>query len=133
MVPGTISYMPVGTVLCNRANTNSIVGADISLYSIVGAINSYMVRPPHASRHRQCCGRRHLPYQENMVKAITCLWASTVLQVPTSAIPEQDDVTSHVRLTTNSIVGVISSHTGRPPHMPLSIDSVTGAGIYRTE
>ena len=40
-----------------------------------------------------------------MVKALTCLWATTELQEPTSAIPEQDDVTSHVHLTTNSIVG----------------------------
>ena len=34
-------YTPVGTVLCNRPDTNSIVGADISLYSIVGAGNSH--------------------------------------------------------------------------------------------
>ena len=41
----------------------------------MGAINSHMVRlPPRASGHRQCCGRRHLPYQVSMVKALTCLW-----------------------------------------------------------
>ena len=43
---------PAGTVLCNHPDTNSIVGADIFLYSIVGVVNSHIVRPPHASRHR---------------------------------------------------------------------------------
>ena len=56
--------------------------------------------PPHASRHQQCCGRRHLPYQANIVKPPTYLWASTVWQAPTSAIPEEDDATSHMHLTT---------------------------------
>ena len=60
--------------------------------------------PPHASGHQQCYGRRHLPYQANMVKPPTCLWASTVWQAPTSAIPEEDDATSHVHLIINSIV-----------------------------
>ena len=70
------------------------------------------------------------------------------MQVPTSAIPEQDDVTSHVHLTTNSIMGAINSHTvraptclwasivlrvprftipsehGETPHMPLGINSI---------
>ena len=32
-------------------------------------------------------------------------WATTVWQAPTSAIPEEDDATSHVHLTLNSIVG----------------------------
>ena len=32
-----------------------------------------------------------------------------------------------------NIVGVINSYTVRPPHMPLGIDSVVGAGFYRTE
>ena len=31
-----------------------------------------------------------------------------------------------------SIVGAINSHTVRPPHMPLGIDSVVDAGFYRT-
>ena len=35
---GTIPCMPAGTVLLNHPNTNSIVGADICVYSIVGAI-----------------------------------------------------------------------------------------------
>ena len=39
MVPGTISCTPTGTVLYNHPDTNNIVGADIFLYSIVGAIN----------------------------------------------------------------------------------------------
>ena len=71
----------------------------------------------------QCCGRPQLPYQANTVKPPTCLWTSTVLwasaftvsgeygktptclwvstvwQAPTSAIPEEDDATSHVHLT----------------------------------
>ena len=64
MIPGTIPCTPTGTVLCNRLDTNSVVGADIFPYSIMGAINS---------------------------------------------------------------------HTVRLPHMPLGIDSVVGAGIYRTE
>ena len=32
-----------------------------------------------------------------------------------------------------SIVGAVNSHAIRLPHMPLCIDSVVGAGIYRTE
>ena len=55
--------------------------------------------PPHASGHQQCCGRQHLPYQANMVKPPTCLWVSTVWQAPTSAIPEEEDATSHIHLT----------------------------------
>ena len=46
MIPGTIPCTPAGTVLCNRPDTNNIIGADISLYSIVGAVNSHTVRPP---------------------------------------------------------------------------------------
>ena len=64
MTPGTIPCTPVGIVLRNRPNTNNIVGADISLYSIVGIVK--------------------LPY-------------------------------------------------GQAPHVPLGIDSVVGAGIYRTK
>ena len=105
MILGIVPYTPKGTVLCNRPDTNSVAGADIFLYSIVGAINSHTVRPPHASGHRQCCGRRHLPYQMNMVKLLTCLWGLTVWQVPTFAIPEQNDVASHVHLTSNNVVG----------------------------
>ena len=95
---------PAGTVLCNRPNTNSIVGTNISLYSIVGAADSHTVRPP------------------------TCLWASIVLwvpgftvlgergetphmplgikqylQVPTSTIPKEGNATSHRHLTFYSI------------------------------
>ena len=87
-------------VLHNCPNTNSIVGTDICLYRIVGAINSHTIRPP------------------------TCLWASIVLlapgftvlgergetplmpigieqylQVPTSTIPKEGKTTSHMRLT----------------------------------
>jgi len=35
-IPGTIPCTPAGTVLCNHPDTNNIVGADISLCSIVG-------------------------------------------------------------------------------------------------
>ena len=44
MIPGTVPYTPTGTVLCNRPDTNNVVGANI-FHSIVGAINSYTVRP----------------------------------------------------------------------------------------
>ena len=89
----------------NRPDTNSVVGADIFLYSIVGSINSHTVRPP------------------------TCLWASTVLWAPAFTVlsehgetphmplginsicrcrhmkyPKQDDVTFHAHLTSNSVV-----------------------------
>ena len=40
-----------------------------------------------------------------MVKHLGCLWVSIVWQALTSAIPEEDDATSHVHLTLNSIVG----------------------------
>ena len=53
---GTIPCTPVGTVFHNHPNTNSIVGADIYPYSIVGAVG--------------------LPYGR---KPLTCLWASIVL------------------------------------------------------
>ena len=53
----------------------------------------------------QCFGRRHLPYQANMVKPPACLSASIVWQALTSAILEKDDATSHVHLTLNSIMG----------------------------
>ena len=37
----------MGTVLCNRPNTNNIVGADISLYSIVGIVKLPYGQAPH--------------------------------------------------------------------------------------
>ena len=40
-----------------------------------------------------------------MVKPLACLQVSTVWQTPTSAIPKEDNITSHVHLTFNSIVG----------------------------
>ena len=40
-----------------------------------------------------------------MVKPLACLQVSTVWQAPTSAILEEDNTTSHVHLTFNSIVG----------------------------
>ena len=106
MVPGTVPYTLRGIVLCNRPDTNSIVGTDIFLYSIVGTVNSHTIRPP------------------------TCLWASTVLWAPAFTVssehgetphmplgikqysryqhlpyPKQDDVTSNIQLTSNSVVG----------------------------
>ena len=85
---------------------SSVVGTDIFPNSIVGAINSHMVRHPHMPLGiDSVVGHWHLPYQANMVKPPTCLWASIVWQAPTSAIPEEDDTTSHVHLTLNSIVG----------------------------
>ena len=38
---------PAGTVLYNRPNTNSIVGADIYLYSVVGAVKLPYGKAPH--------------------------------------------------------------------------------------
>ena len=50
---GTIPCMPAGTVLLNRPDTNSIVGADICVYSIVGTVGSHTTKSPlHVSRHR---------------------------------------------------------------------------------
>ena len=63
-IPGTVPCTPAGIILYNLPDTNSVVGADIFSYSIVGAI-----KLPH----------------------------------------------------------------GKAPHMPLGIDSVVGARIYRTE
>ena len=60
--------------------------------------------PPHASGHRQCCGCQLLPYRTNMVKTPCLPQVSTVWRVLTSAMPEQDDITSHVHPTSNSVV-----------------------------
>ena len=47
MIPGTIPCTPIEILFCNLPDTNSVAGTDIFLYSIVGAINSHTVRPPH--------------------------------------------------------------------------------------
>ena len=98
-IPGTIPYTPAETVLCNLPDT-------------------------------QCCGCRDLPYRVHMVKPPTCLWAPTVLWAPGFTIPsahgeiphmtlginsvcrcrhlpypDKDDGTSHMHLTSNSVVG----------------------------
>ena len=86
MILGTVPYTPVGTVLCNRPGTNNIVGADISLYSIVGTVNPHTVRPP------------------------TCLWASTVLWAPAFIVPCEHGET-HMPLGINSIAGTDICHT----------------------
>ena len=60
----TIPCTPTGAVLRNRLDTNSIVGTDICVYSIVGAVGLlYDEKPP------------------------TCLWASIVLWAPGFIIP----------------------------------------------
>ena len=46
MIPGRVPCTHVEIVFCNLPDTNSIVGTDIFLYSIVGAVNSHTVRPP---------------------------------------------------------------------------------------
>ena len=74
MIPGTVPYTPAGTVLCNRPDTNSIVSADIFLYSIVGAVNSYTLRPP------------------------TCVWASIVLWASGFTIPGERGEAPHMLL-----------------------------------
>ena len=54
---------PYSATSLAQQSPNSVVGADIFLYSIVGAINSHVVRlSPLAFGHQQCCGRQHLPY-----------------------------------------------------------------------
>ena len=40
-----------------------------------------------------------------MVKPLACLQVSTVWQALASAIPEEDNTTSHMHLTFNNIVG----------------------------
>ena len=40
-----------------------------------------------------------------MVKPLACLQVSTAWQALTSAIPEEDNTTSHVHLTSNSVLG----------------------------
>ena len=40
-----------------------------------------------------------------MVKPLVCLQVSTVWQAPTSTIPEENYTTSHMHLTSKSIVG----------------------------
>ena len=42
-----------------------------------------------------------------MVKPLTCLQVSTVWQAPTSAIPKEDNTTSHMHLTFNSDINSI--------------------------
>ena len=82
---GTIPRAPTETVLCNHPDTNSIVGADIYLYSVVGAVNSHTVRPP------------------------TCLWASIVLWAPGFTVPGECGETPHMPLGINSILQVPTS------------------------
>ena len=55
---------------------------------------------------------------------------------------QQNSATSLAQQSSNSVVGadifsysivaVINSHTVGPPHMPLGIDSIVGAGFYGT-
>ena len=65
--------MPAGAVLHNRPDTNSIVGTDICVYSIVGVVG--------------------LPYGE---KPPTCLWASIVLWAPGFTIPGTHGRVPHI-------------------------------------
>ena len=55
-IPGTIPCTPTRTVLHNRLDTYTIIGADICIYNIVGVVG--------------------LPYDK---KPPTCLWASMAL------------------------------------------------------
>ena len=78
----------------------------------------------------QCCGRPQLPYQANMVKHPTFLWASTVLWAPAFTIPGEHGKTSYKPLGINSMVGAGICHTRRRrrnlPHAS-DINSVVGA------
>ena len=57
---------------------------------------------PDMSEHEQCCGRRHLPYQKNTMGPATCIWASTVLWVPTNCLVP-DGVGHKTRKHTHSL------------------------------
>ena len=63
--------MPTGTVLLNRPDTNSIVGVDICVYSIVGAIGlPYGKKPPHIPLDIDS-GRQGSPYLVHGVGLLT--------------------------------------------------------------
>ena len=47
MIPGTIPRTPARTILYNRPDTNSVVGAYIFPYSIMGAIKLPYGKAPH--------------------------------------------------------------------------------------
>ena len=70
-------------------------------YSVVGAINSHTRRIPGIN---SVVGAGI--YRTRRTWYLAYLKVSTVWQAPTSAIPEEDDATSHVHLTLNSIMGV---------------------------
>ena len=62
--------MPAGTVLLNRPDTHSIVGADICVYSIVGAIGlPYGKKPPMPLGIDS--GRQDSPYLVHVVGLLT--------------------------------------------------------------
>ena len=77
---GTRDHTLHGTVLCNRPDTNSVVGAYIYPYSIMCAIKLPYGKAPPA-----------------------CLWASIVLWAPGFTIPSAHGETSHIPLGINSV------------------------------
>ena len=100
---------------------------------------------PGMSEPKQCCGRRHLPYsvvgalklpyQANTVNPPMCLWASTVWQAPISAIPEEDDATSHMHLTSTvlwALAFTIPGEYSKTAYMPLGINSMAGTDDCHT-
>ena len=91
-ITGTVSCTPIEIVLCNLPDTNSVVGTDIFLYNIVGAINSHTVRPP------------------------TCLWASTVLWAPAFTVPDKHGKNPLHASGINSMAGANVCHARRRQH-----------------
>ena len=96
---GTIPCTPIEIVFCNLPDKNSVVGADIFLYSIVGAINSHTVKPP------------------------ICLLASTVLWAPAFTVPDEHGKTPCMPPGINSIACADVYHARRRQHhLPCASD-----------
>jgi hypothetical protein len=88
---GTVPCTPAGTVLYNHHNTNSIVGADIFLYSIVGAVKLPYGKAPHVPLGiDSVVGARIYRMGERGDTPHMPLGIEQYLQVPTSTIPEED-------------------------------------------
>ena len=65
------------SLVAHAGGYKTIVGADIFLYSIVGAVNSHTVRPPTCLWASIVLWAPGFTVQVNMVKLLTCLQAST--------------------------------------------------------
>ena len=66
-----MTWTPAGTVLHDRPDTNSIVGADICVYSIVGAVGlPYGKKDPHVPLGIDS-GHQDSPYLVHVVGLLT--------------------------------------------------------------